>query len=90
MANRIFRYKQEEHWDIWCEHAIVFPEEMPISKAFTEDNMRKVLSAYSDRDEYPTFDIQFHEVNGSEYVTVKITDNDFFEFVEMGYVIVLQ
>ena len=25
MEHRIFRTKQEEYWDIWCEDAIVFP-----------------------------------------------------------------
>ncbi len=42
MKNRIFRTKQEEYWDIWCENAIVFPETKTIEEVFTEDNLRKL------------------------------------------------
>jgi hypothetical protein len=34
MEYRIFRTKQEEPWDIWCEDAIVFPKEKSIEEVF--------------------------------------------------------
>ena len=97
MKNRIFRQKQEEYWDIWCEDALVFPESLSIKDAFTEENLRKLITSYSDPKEYPTYEITVVE---DRYVDVVIyaegEDEDncieeiSFEFVEMSSVLVLQ
>ena len=96
MEHRIFRTKQEEYWDIWCEDAIVFPKEKQLEEVFTEENLRKLITSYSDKDEYPTYVIDFVQDN---YVDVVIyakgedadncTEEIHFEFVEMSDVLVV-
>lgn len=97
MEHRIFRIKEEEPWDVWCEKAIVFPKEKPLEKVFTEENLRKLITSYSDKDEYPTYIIDFVENN---YVDVIIyakgedadncTEQIHFEFVEMSKVLIIK
>lgn len=89
-AYRIFRTKQEEYWDIWCEDAIVFPKEKPLNEVFTEENLRKLIDCYSDKNKY-TYHIDIRE----NEVVVNIDSNPnegdiHFEFVEMAAVIVVQ
>ena len=96
MEHRIFRTKQEEYWDIWCEDAIVFPKDRELKDVFTEENLRKLITSYSDKDEYPTYEIEIVE---NRYVEVTIyakgenadnvTENIFYEFVEMSDVLVV-
>ena len=97
MKNRIFRQKQEEYWDIWCEEAIVFPESMSLEDAFTEENMRKLISSYSDPKEYPTYKITIAQSNTVDVVIYtegededNCTEEISFEFVEMSDVLVIQ
>lgn len=95
MKNRIFRTKQEEYWDIWCEDAIVFPETKKLEEVFTEDNLRKLITCYSDKKQYPTYEINIvHErmvevviyAKGQDYDNC--TEDIQFEFVEMANVLV--
>ena len=97
MKNRIFRQKQEEYWDIWCEEAIVFPESMSLEDAFTEENMRKLISSYSDPKQYPTYKITIAQSNTVDVVIYaegededNCTEEISFEFVEMSDVLVIQ
>ncbi len=93
---RIFRTKQEEYWDIWCENAIVFSKDKTLEEVFTEENLRKLIDSYSDKDQYPTYIIEFVQNN---YVDVVIyakgqdaencTEDIRFEFVEMSDVLVV-
>jgi hypothetical protein len=96
MKHRILRTKQEEYWDIWCEDAIVFPETMPLVEAFSEDNLRKLLLSYSDKEEYPTYIIEVVDDNWVEVVIYakgqdaeNCTEDIHFEFVEMSKVLVV-
>lgn len=96
MENRIFRTKQEEYWDIWCEDAIVFPKSKTLEEVFTEENLRKLITSYSNKEEYPTYKI---EVVEDRWVDVVIyakgqdadncTEDIHFEFVEMSKVLVV-
>ena len=96
-AYRIFRTKQEEYWDIWCEDAIVFPKDKLLEEVFTEENLRKLSLSYSDKDKYPTYVIDIVE---NRWVDIRIyakgedaencTEEIHFEFVEMAAVIVVQ
>ena len=96
MAHRIFRTKQEEYWDICCEDAIVFPKDRELKDVFTEENLRKLITTYGKKDEYPTYEIEIVE---DRYVEVTIyakgenaenvTENIFYEFVEMSDVLVV-
>lgn len=96
MEHRIFRTKQEEYWDIWCEDAIVFPKDKSLEDVFTEENLRKILTSYSDKDEYPTYIIK---VIDNRWVDVTIyakgedvdtcMEDIHFEFVEMSKVLVV-
>ena len=99
MKNRIFRQKQEEYWDIWCEEAIVFPESMSLEDAFTEENMRKLISSYSDPKKYPTYKITIAQSNTVDVVIYAegedededaFTEEISFEFVEMSDVLVIK
>jgi hypothetical protein len=96
MKHKIFRIKQEDVLDIWSEDAIVFPKEKELKEVFTEENLRKLLTSYSDVDEYPTYIIDIVE---NHYVDVVIyakgenkdncTEDIHFEFVEMAKVLVI-
>ena len=99
MKNRIFRQKQEEYWDIWCEEAIVFPESMSLEDAFTEENMRKLIRSYSDPKKYPTYKITIAQSNTVDVVIYAegedededaFTEEISFEFVEMSDVLVIK
>lgn len=92
MKNRIFRTKQKEHWDIWCERAIVFPKEKNLEDVFTEENLRKILSTYSDKDEYPTYVIDIVEdrlVDVIIYAKGEDLCAMHYEFVEMNDVLIV-
>ena len=96
MKNLIYRAKQEEYWDIWCEKAIVFPETMTLAEAFSEDNLRKLLFSYSDKEEYPTYIIEVVDDNWVDVViyakgqnSENCTEEIHYEFVEMSSVLVL-
>lgn len=94
--NRIFRAKQEEYWDIWCERAIVFPKEKTLEEVFTEDNLRKLLTSYSNKEEYPTYIIDIVENRWVDVVVYakgedadNCTEEIHYEFVEMADVLVV-
>jgi hypothetical protein len=96
MKNLIYRAKQEEYWDIWCEKAIVFPENKTLEEVFTEDNLRKLLTSYSDKDEYPTYVIEIIDGNWVNVVIYakgqnyeNCTEEIHYEFVEMSSVLVV-
>ena len=91
MNYRIFRTKQKEYWDIWCEQAIVFPEEKQLEEVFTEENLRKLIVDCCD---YSTYVINFVR---NDYVDVVIysecedgyTEETHLEFVEMFNVLLI-
>ena len=94
---RIFRTKQVEYWDIWCENAIVFPKDKTIAEIFTEENLRKLIPSYSDKDEYPTYIIDIVENRWVDIIIYakgesadNCTEEIHFEFVEMASVLVVQ
>lgn len=96
MENRIFRTKQEEYWDIWCEDAIVFHKTKTLEEVFTEDNLRKLITSYADKDQYPTYRIDIVDGRWIEvviYAKGQDADNCIedirFEFVEMSKVLVV-
>ncbi len=85
---RIFRTKQEEYWDIWCEDAIVFPKDKALGEVFTEHNLRKLISSYSGI-EYK-YEIEIRENETIVYIVSDNLDEEIrFEFVEMSSVLVL-
>lgn len=94
--NRIFRTKQEEYWDIWCEKAIVFPKDKILEEVFTEENLRKILTSYSDKEQYPTYVIDIVENRWVDVVVYakgedadNCTEKIYYEFVEMADVLVV-
>ena len=96
MKNKIFRAKQEEYWDIWCEIAIVFPEGKTLAEVFTEENLRKLLSSYSNKDQYPTYIIDIVEDRWVDVVIYaegqnadNCTEEIHYEFVEMADVLLV-
>lgn len=96
MENKIFRTKQEEYWDIWCEKAIVFPKEKSLEEVFTEENLRKILTSYSDKEQYPTYIIDIVENRWVDVVVYakgedveNCTEDIHYEFVEMADVLIV-
>ena len=71
-------------------------ENKELKDVFTEENLRRLITSYSKKDEYPTYEIEIVE---DKYVEVTIyakgenadnvTENIFFEFVEMSDVLVV-
>lgn len=93
--NRIFRTKQNEYWDIWSEHAIVFPKDMPLVEAFSYENIKKTIDIVVDdgiinirfyfmNDNTVKFDVTIMYRNGYE------EKYGSFEFVEMADVFILE
>ena len=95
MENRIFRTKDYDG-DIWCEDAIIFPKEKKLEEVFTEENLRKLLSSYSDKNDYPTYVIDFVEDNYVDLIIYakgesaeNCIEDIHYEFVEMSKCLVL-
>ena len=95
MENRIFRTKDYDG-DIWCEDAIVFPKNKPIEEVFTEENLRNLLTCYSDKEVYSTYIIDFVQDNYVDLVIFRngethdnCTEYIHYEFVEMSKCLVI-